>query len=109
MAEQILAATRKGLFTIQRAAGQWKIANVEFLGDDIGLAFADPRDGTRYAALHHGHFGTKLHRSRDGKTWQEIPVPAYPPMPEGEEEKDMWGKSLEWKLRKIWALEPGLA
>ena len=36
-------------------------------------------DGTLYAALKHGHFGPKLHRSNDGgETWQELPAPAFP-------------------------------
>jgi hypothetical protein len=74
------------------------------------MTLADPRDGAVYAALEHGHFGAKLHRSRDdGATWQEIATPAYPPKPEGDDERDTWGKPVEWKLTKVWALEPGHA
>jgi len=52
----------------------------------------------------------KIHRSEDGgRNWQEIGVPAYPPQPEGNVDKDAWGKPWPWKLMKVWALESGLA
>lgn len=63
MSDALLVSTRKGLFTVARNAGQWKIAGVEFLGDNVTLTLTDRRDGRRYAALDHGHFGVKLHRS----------------------------------------------
>ena len=34
----------------------------------VTSALRDPRDGALYAALKHGHFGAKLHRSDDGGT-----------------------------------------
>ena len=44
----------------------------------------DPRSGHLFAALNHGHFGVKLHRSTDGgATWNEIAAPKYPEKPEG--------------------------
>lgn len=111
MSDLILAATRKGLFSIRRGGPRkWQIEKVDFLADNVGQVAVDPRDGARYAVLHHGHFGTKLHRSDDdGQTWTEIGVPAYPPRPEGEDQKDMWGKTLEWKLERLWELTPGHA
>ena len=43
------------------------------------MLLSDPRDGALYAAQALGHFGVKLQRSRDdGRTWQEIPAPAFP-------------------------------
>jgi hypothetical protein len=106
MSDTLLISTRKGLFTAARTAGQWAITGVDFLGDNVSIALADPRDGHRYAALDHGHFGVKLHRSRkDG--WEEIAAPAYPPKPEGYEEKDLWGRPLNWSTARIWALEAG--
>jgi hypothetical protein len=70
---QILAATRKGLFTLERAArGQWRVRNASFVGDRVSMTLVDPRDGTWYAALDHGHFGGKMQRSEDrGATWTE--------------------------------------
>jgi len=111
MSDRILAATRKGLFVIERIPGstpRWVIQQPSFLAEHVIIASADPRDGSWYAALSLGHFGSKLHRSTDhGRNWTEIAVPTYPVPPEGHEEKDMWGRTLEWKLDRIWALEPG--
>lgn len=65
--------------TLQRGSGGWSVAAVEFPGIPVTATLRDPRDGTLYAALKHGHFGTKLHRSGDnGKTWQEVAAPAFP-------------------------------
>ncbi|HXC17472.1 MAG TPA: hypothetical protein VNV60_08545, partial [Holophagaceae bacterium] len=87
MSDTLLVSTRKGLFTVRRNKGRWGIDRVSFLGDNISLALADPRDGAWYATPDHGHFGVKLHRSEDqGATWEEIGVPAYPEQPEGHEE-----------------------
>ena len=108
MSDTLLVSTRKGLFTVKKGPGGWSIAATSFLGDNVSLALADPRDGAWYAALDHGHFGVKLQRSEDrGATWEEITVPAYPEPPEGHEEKDWMGRPIPWKLIRIWALEPG--
>ncbi len=110
MSDRLLVSTRKGLFTVGRKGpGAWSIERVSFLGDNVSLALADPRDGTWYAALDHGHFGVKLQRSDDqGATWEEIAVPEYPAPPEGAaEEKDWMGRTIPWKLIRIWALETG--
>jgi hypothetical protein len=106
MSDTLLVSTRKGLFTIARTGAGWEIAGVDFLGDNVSLAMTDSRDGSRYAALDHGHFGVKLHRL-DGGGWQEIAVPAYPSKPEGHEENDMWGRPLAWSTARIWALAEG--
>ena len=110
MADTLLVSTRKGLFVVGRAGkDSWAIQRTCFLGDNISLCLADPRDGAWYAALDHGHFGAKLQRSEDrGATWTEIAVPVYPEPPEGHEEKDWMGRTIPWKLIRIWALEPGL-
>lgn len=106
MSDQILVSTRKGLFALERDNGAWRIARTSFLGDNVAIALADPRDGSWYAALDLGHFGAKLQRSIDeGRTWSECAVPAYdsddtvitgdgkPPQPA--------------TLRMIWSLEAG--
>ena len=106
MSDQLLVSTRKGLFTVSRSSKAWAITNTAFLGDNVTLTLTDPRDGRHYAALDHGHFGVKVHRSTaDG--WEEIAAPAYPPKPEGYEESDMWGRPLAWSTARIWALTPG--
>jgi hypothetical protein len=106
VSDTLLVSTRKGLFTVARKAREWQIANVDFLGDNVTLALSDPRDGRRYVALDHGHFGVKMHRST-GNGWEEIPAPVYPPKPEGHEEFDFWGRPLNWSTARIWALAAG--
>ena len=115
MTDKLLVSTRKGLFTVERASGAWGITKSDFLGDNVTLTLTDRRDGRHYAALDHGHFGVKLHRSilathgsaMSPSGWEEIPAPVYPPKPEGLVENDMWGRPLAWSTARIWALEAG--
>ncbi len=116
MTDSLLAATRKGLFRIDRQAGTWAVADAQFLGDEFSLVAQDPRDRTVFAVMQHGHFGTKIHRTRDlGQTWEEKPAPEYPAKPDGVEDINAsTGKPIPWKLDRIWALtasgpdEPGV-
>jgi hypothetical protein len=108
MPQRLWLGTRKGLFTFERGAAGWKIQRTSFLGDHVNLVMPHRRENLWLAAKDHGHFGAKVHRSRDeGATWEECGVPTYPPQPEGHEEKDAWSKPWTWKLMKIWALESG--
>ena len=110
MANRILIATRKGIFVVEHDSDTWQIKAHHFFGDNCSIIAHDQRDGAIYAALDHGHFGCKLHRSRDdGKTWQEIATPQYPEMPESEKERanPNLGKVLPWSLKLIWAIVPG--
>ena len=79
------AATRKGLFELRRRSGQaWQVHGVSFLGDPVSQLLPPDDQGRMLAALNLGHFGVKLHASRDaGASWQEVAAPAYPPQPEG--------------------------
>ena len=106
---RLLLCTRKGLFVIEGQGAGAAITGTAFLGDNVPLALCDPRDGSLYAVLDHGHFGVKLHRSPNGgKSWEEIAVPTYPPKPEGLVDRDMWGREREWATKNIWALAPAL-
>jgi photosystem II stability/assembly factor-like uncharacterized protein len=102
MAERIFVGTRKGLFRIERRPpGRWSIAEASFLGVPVTMVLSDPRDRAIYAALKHGHFGAKLHRSKDGgATWEECAAPRFP-----EQEKNADGESLS--VDQVWSLEPG--
>src|SRR5262245_22320665 len=106
---ELLISTRKGLFVAGRAPGPvgWSVARASFLGDRVSLTLVDPRDGMWYAALDHGHFGVKLQRSEDrGRTWTEVAAPAYPPKPDGLDDKDGNGKPIDWSTKLIWAMAP---
>jgi hypothetical protein len=112
MSDRLLVATRKGVFTLQRERGGWKVTNVSFLGDNCSMVLADHRGGTKawYAALGHGHFGVKVHRSADeGKTWEEVATPKYPEKPVDWQPRpdENMGKPIEWSLQLVWALEAG--
>jgi hypothetical protein len=106
LTQELLVSTRKGLFTLAPDGG-WHIRHADFLGDNVTLAMHDPRNGYRYAALDHGHFGVKLHRRKPGGAWEEIATPAYPPKPDDVVDTDGWGKVLPWTVMRVWALEPG--
>lgn len=110
MSTRCHVATRKGMFTAERGASGWAIARANFLGDNVTLVMHDPRSGMLLAALNHGHFGSKLHRSRDGgTTWQEIAAPKYPEKPADYVPKNApaEGTPADWSLKLIWALSPG--
>jgi photosystem II stability/assembly factor-like uncharacterized protein len=97
------------LFTLERGAAGWAISRASFLGDNCTLVMHDPRSGELLAALDHGHFGVKMHRSRDaGAAWQEIPAPKYPEKPADYVPKTpAEGRPVDWSLKLVWALEPG--
>ena len=110
MSNRCYVATRKGLFTVDRGASGWAISHAAFVGDNCTMVMHDPRNADVLVTLNHGHFGIKLHRSRDGgETWPEIAAPQYPEMPEGYVPKPhpFTGKPLEWSLKLIWSLVPG--
>ncbi len=111
MSHVLRVATRKGLFTVSRIDAGWSVNEAAFLGDNCSAILKHPVSGAVYVALDHGHFGVKLHRSRDGgRSFDEISVPAYP-TPAGEEEPwlDMFGRSVPSALQLIWVLEAGHA
>jgi photosystem II stability/assembly factor-like uncharacterized protein len=115
VSDRLFVATRKGVFTIGRAPGRarprWRVTRAQFLGDNASLVFADRRDGWVYVALGLGHFGVKLHRSKDGgRTWEPCAAPAYPPKPEGLDEREPNSqRPIPWNTELVWALAPGHA
>jgi hypothetical protein len=76
---RLLVATRKGLFRLARLERGWRIEGPRFLGIAVTATMRDPRDGSVWAALRHGHFGPKLHVSRDDlASFAEVACPAFP-------------------------------
>src|SRR4051812_14525286 len=74
---KLYLGTRKGLIEAERSAAGWKLGRNSFLGVQVPMLLPDARDGTLYAAVVHGHFGTKFHASCDGgATWEERVCPA---------------------------------
>lgn len=106
----LFLGTRKGLFIATRGEDGWKITHTAFLGTSVPMLLPDARDGRLYAAVEHGHFGTKLHASADGgATWEETGCPVYPPKPAGVADTlcPMRQTPVPWNLEKIWSLEAG--
>lgn len=98
MSRCIHVATRKGLLRFEDEGAGWHLARQDFLGEPVSMVLEDVRDGALYAALHLGHFGPKLWRSRDrGQHWEELPAPAFPAA-DGDD-----APSVEM----IWCLEAG--
>src|SRR5256885_10787730 len=113
MSDRLYVATRKGVFTIERRKGRprarWAIPRADFLAANASVVLPDRREGAVYVALGHGHFGVKLHRSRNrGRQWEPCATPAYPPKPEGIEDREPnSGKPIPWSTELVWALEAG--
>lgn len=105
---RLWVGTRKGLFRFEPVGAAWKVTGTAFLGDPVTAVLADPRDGAVYAALKHGHFGPKLHRSEDGgATWVELGTPTWPEKPADVDDQDPLGRPWPWTLDMMWTLEAG--
>ncbi len=101
MISTLLLGTRKGFISYRFRNNHWEVENLSFEGVPVSIAYEDARSGTWWAALDHGHWGVKLHRSKDrGKTWDEVAAPAYP---QGEEIKD----GVKATTRYIWSIANG--
>jgi len=105
---QLLVGTRKGLFILQRGRQGWRIRNAALLGDPVTMVLRDSNQMLR-AAVEHGHFGSKMMVSGDGgHSWEEAPMPSFPPQPEGEQDLDpIRGTPIPWSVQRIWSLECG--
>lgn len=103
--QTLLVASRKGLFTVQGAGSQWRIAAHHFAGDPVTQVLTDPRNGHWYAALRLGHFGAKLRKSTDqGASWFDVGTPAFPPKPTT---GPLAHDTVPWNVELVWSLTPG--
>ncbi len=101
MKSRLFISTRKGLLVANRSSSGWDLSQHHFDGIPVTLTYEDPRSGTWWAMLDHGHWGVKLHRSTNqGADWEEVPAPAYP---EGFEIKEGVPASSKY----IWAMQHG--
>jgi hypothetical protein len=119
VSDHLLLATRKGVLILDRTAAGWKPRPIAHAGVNVCFAARDPRDGTLWASLDHGHWGPKMSRSRDGgATWEDAPSIKYPEgarfvaqyMPLPGEDPDEIGKRPKYKdatLLKTWFLAFG--
>lgn len=79
MSNVILLGTRKGTVIVERTSSGWQPRPIMHQGIPVCYAARDPRDGTLWASLDHGHWGPKLSRSRDnGQSWEDVLSLKYP-------------------------------
>ncbi len=103
-----LVGTRKGLFTLAYNKARWQIDHVDFLGEPVPAAVVD-EGGRTFAALGTGHWGAHLWR-HDGKNWNEVATPQYPPRPDDADDvSPMTQQPWPWALDLMWTLETGHA
>lgn len=99
--ERLYLGTNKGLLIFEEGAQGWQLTHEAHQAIPVSYAAVDPRNGTLWACLDHGHWGCKLHRSHDGGvSWEEIPAPRYP---EGAELKPGTPATVSY----IWYMAPG--
>lgn len=97
----LLLGTRKGLMTYRNDGSGWKPTGRMFPGQPVSYAMHDDRNNTLWACIDHGHWGQKLHRSRDaGATWEEVPAPKYP-------EGSLLREDTPATLRYMWSMAGG--
>ena len=103
MHKKLLVGTRKGLLIMSRNGGDWQVESAHFEAIPVVYAFRDPRTDIIWVSLDHGHWGGKLHRSRDGgASWEEVAAPKYP---EGDAVPPDF--TVPAKTNYIWLIEPG--
>lgn len=102
MSNHLILGTRKGLLQFEHdETGDWRFVRESFRAVPVSFARVDPRSGTLWACLDHGHWGTKLHRSKDqGITWEEVEGPKFP-------ENTPYSEDKMATVSYIWFLKPG--
>jgi photosystem II stability/assembly factor-like uncharacterized protein len=85
-------ASRKGLFVYKLAGASWKLEKHHFDGVKTSLVNYSPLRKEVWLGMAHGHWGPKVHVSKDkGKTFRELPTPVVPKLNEGEKGiTDIW-------------------
>lgn len=108
MSSRLLAGTRKGLFVFDVHGKSASQPATHFLGELV-TAVLPLDERAWYVAVGHGHFGAKLHYTDDdGTHFREIAVPAYPPKPEGVDDRDpVRNQPVPWAVQQIWTIEAG--
>lgn len=116
MSNMLILGTRKGTVIFDRDNGTWQARPIAHAGMPVCYAARDPRDGTLWASLDHGHWGAKLSRSRDGgATWENTAPIKFPegaryivkylPTPDSEPEAPTGSPEYQDAIvLKIWCL-----
>jgi hypothetical protein len=110
MKTELLIGSRKGLFVAQgdvADASSFVIAQHHFPGEPVSQIFVSEVHGIWLVALRLGHFGVKVHASRDrGTTWNEVAAPAFPKKPEDGPWAD---DATNWTIDQVWSFALGVS
>ena len=75
---RLILGTNKGLLLLEKHGKSWDLTCEAHRAVRVSHAMTDPRTGTMWACLDHGHWGVKLQRSKDkGASWEEVPAPKF--------------------------------
>jgi photosystem II stability/assembly factor-like uncharacterized protein len=98
-------ATRKGLVILKSTPSGWVFERSHFDGVKVSYVTYDPSKKQIWVGMNHGHWGPKLHISKDkGKSFQELKVPQFPKG--GETLKDFWAFARDSRGRIYIGTEP---
>lgn len=92
-------ATRKGLIVMKPTSSGWDVERAHFDGVNVTYVATDSKRKEIWAGVNHGHWGPKLHVSKDkGKTFKELAPPKFP---EGSKDtlKEFWAWARDSKGR----------
>jgi photosystem II stability/assembly factor-like uncharacterized protein len=99
--DRLILGTNKGLLIFEENGSGWRMTCEAHRAIPVSYAMTDPRTDTLWALLDHGHWGTKLQRSRDkGASWEEVPAPKFP---EGAER----APGVPATVSYLWYMKPG--
>jgi photosystem II stability/assembly factor-like uncharacterized protein len=99
-------ATRKGIIILKSTTAGWEIERTHFDGVKCSYVAVDKKNKTIWAGINHGHWGPKLHVSKNhGKSFEEIGIPQFP---KGGKDKlaDFWAWARDSKGRIYLGTDP---
>jgi photosystem II stability/assembly factor-like uncharacterized protein len=98
-------ATRKGIIILKKTPSGWDFERTHFDGVRATYVAVDKKSKMIWAGLNHGHWGPKLHVSKDhGKTFEEVGIPQFT---DGKTKlKEFWAWSKDSKGRMYVGTDP---
>lgn len=99
-------ATRKGIIILKPAAAGWEVERTHFDGVKCTYVTVDKKNKDIWAGINHGHWGPKLHVSKNqGKTFSEVSIPKFPTESK-EKLKEFWAWARDSKGRIYIGTDP---
>jgi len=74
-----ILGTKKGVLLMEQSAGSWHLKKAHFDAIKSSYVTLDKRTNIIWAGINHGHWGPKLHFSKDeAESFQEVSTPKFP-------------------------------